>query len=81
MLGARLAARPPAIFFSPEQRNLISEVENLAFAETKNGEVLLDMWEKGAVDHGYDALAYGLMKLDPAMNKVPQLTVRRVLTY
>lgn len=81
LLGARLAARPAAIFFSPEQRELISEIENLAFAEARNGEVLLDKWEQGALDHGYDALGYALMKLDPALNKVPQLNVRKSLGY
>jgi len=81
LVGARLAARPPAIFFAPEQRMLVAELESLAFAGSRNGGILLDKWEQGLDDHGFDALGYALMRLDPAMNKVPQLTVRRVLTY
>jgi hypothetical protein len=71
--GAEFAK--PGIYLSPQQANLISELQNLAFASSR-GELLQDKWEQGQDDHGYDAGAYCLMKLDPGGMKVPMLDVK-----
>jgi hypothetical protein len=44
--------------------NLVSELNNLAFASPHIGEYSVDRWEKGLNDHGYDAGAYGLSAFD-----------------
>lgn len=46
--------------------NLVSELNNLAFASPRVGEYSVDRWEKGLNDHAYDAGAYGLSAFDRA---------------
>jgi len=70
--GAQYAQ--PGIYLSSNQPNLISELQNLAFASAR-GDVLKDSWEQGLDDHAYDAGAYCLMELDPAIIKVAPVTV------
>ena len=44
--------------------NLVSELNNLAFAQARIGEYSVDRWEQGLSDHGYDGCAYGLSAFD-----------------
>ena len=44
--------------------NLVSELNNLAFAQARIGEYSVDRWESGLNDHGFDGGAYLLSALD-----------------
>ena len=44
--------------------NLVSELDNLAFAQARIGEYAVDRWEAGTNDHGFDSGAYLLSALD-----------------
>jgi len=44
--------------------NLVSELNNLAFASPRVGEYSVDRWEKGLNDHGFDGGSYGLSAFD-----------------
>ena len=46
--------------------NLVSELNNLAFASPRIGEYAVDRWEKGLNDHAFDDGAYGLSAFDRA---------------
>ena len=56
--------------------NLVSELNNLAFAQARIGEYSVDRWEQGLSDHGFDGGAYGLSAFDRNYNIRP-VTVRR----
>ena len=57
--------------------NLVSELNNLAFAQPKLGEYATDKWEAGLSDHGFDALAYLLSAFDRNIGPPPNLKVVR----
>ncbi len=65
----------PGIYLSPAQPNLIAELGSLAHASIRGTEILKDEWEQGLDDHGYDAGAYCLADLDPAVTNIRPLTV------
>ena len=44
--------------------NLVSEINNLAFAQPRVGEFAVDRWEPGLSDHGFDGVSYLLSALD-----------------
>ena len=52
------------LHISPSCPNLINEIQNLAYAQPRIGEYAIDRWETGSLDHGFDAVAYGLSEID-----------------
>jgi len=64
----------PGIYLSPDMANTINEIENLAFGSDRNDEPQ-DRWEHGLYDHGFDAGAYALSELDPAIFRIEPLRV------
>jgi len=55
--------------------NLVSELNNLAFAQARIGEYSVDRWEPGLNDHGFDGGAYGLSAFDRYMGPPPKFRV------
>ena len=65
----------PGLFVSPACPNLISELQNLAFAKPRGQDFTTDEWEQGCADHAYDALAYALMEFEGHYGPPPRLKV------
>ena len=55
--------------------NLVSELNNLAFAQARIGEYSVDRWEQGLNDHAFDALCYGLSVFDRYFGPPPRIPV------
>lgn len=55
--------------------NLVSELNNLAFAQARIGEYSVDRWEPGIADHGFDGLVYGLAAFDRYSGPPPRIPV------
>jgi len=55
--------------------NLVSELNNLAFAQARIGEFSVDRWEQGSNDHAFDALCYGLSVFDRYMGPPPRIPI------
>lgn len=49
----------PKLFISPSCVNLIDELNNLAFAQSRHGYEKDVQWAPSCAEHGYDAVAYG----------------------
>ena len=67
LMFSRLTLRSdgtPGMYISPECPNLIAELTNLALAKPRGGDIYLDKWEQGLMDHAYDGACYGLMEFD-----------------
>ena len=61
--------------------NLVSELQNLAFARARIGEYSVDKWEPGCSDHGFDGGAYGLSAFDRNYNIKPVTVSREYSRY
>jgi len=55
--------------------NLVSEINNLAFAQARVGEFAVDRWEPGLSDHGFDGVSYLLSALDRYSGPPPRIPV------
>jgi len=55
--------------------NLVSELNNLAFAQARVGEYAVDRWEPGLADHAFDSVAYLLSALDRNLGAPPRIPV------
>ena len=55
--------------------NLVSELNNLAFAQARVGEFAVDRWEPGSNDHAFDATCYGLAAFDKYAGPPPRIPV------
>lgn len=67
VMETRLAIRPdgkPGVYFSPQCPNAIEEIENLAYAEARAGEFIIDKWSAGLNDHAFDDITYLMMEVD-----------------
>jgi len=71
--ASKLSVGPfgPGLFISPSCRNLINEIENLAFKQPKGREVHVDEWAAGVQDHAYDAGAYAGMEFETGGKWMP----------
>ena len=76
-LVRRVDNNRPRFFISPSCPNAINEIQNLAYAVPRVGELATDKWETGSLDHAYDAICYGLSAFDRNYDIKP-LTVERV---
>ena len=66
----------PGIYFSPYCPNAINEIQGLAFAEARAGELTIDKFQAGLPDHAYDDICYALGELDMAPAELQNITVR-----
>ena len=74
-LVRRVDNNRPRFFISPSCPNAINEIQNLAYAVPRAGELAVDRWEQGSLDHAYDAICYGLSAFDRYMGPPPRIPV------